>query len=374
LLNAYEIKKPLFSYHKFNGREAGEKIIQKLKEGKNIALITDAGMPVISDPGNILTEMLVEEGLEFTVIPGACAFVSALVLSGLDSARFCFLGFLPQKASERKEFLEKYKNLDVTLIFYCAPHDIKKDIETVYSVLGDRNAVAVKEITKLHERAERFKLKDGLPTEPKGEYVLVVEGAKENADFLSLTEKEHIELYLSQGMDKKDALKRVAKERGVAKSTLYKYTIEDYSGSYQFSAFGDAYQRFAALLKPNVYVYLTGVIQQRGAHMKWFKPKPVEEAEYEFALQQVQLIQDAQKDLRSITLQIPIENIQPDLIDELAEKNQQFAGETSLRLQIFDTIKQNVIMLNAAPIKLDKESYNWLKEKKQEEVLNYLIN
>ena len=153
-----------------------------------------------------------------------------------------------------------------------------------------------------------------------------------------------------------------------------KYTIEDYSGSYQFSAFGDAYQRFAALLKPNVYVYLTGVIQQRGAHMKWFKPKPVEEAEYEFALQQVQLIQDAQKDLRSITLQIPIENIQPDLIDELAEKNQQFAGETSLRLQIFDTIKQNVIMLNAAPIKLDKESYNWLKEKKQEEVLNYLIN
>ena len=153
-----------------------------------------------------------------------------------------------------------------------------------------------------------------------------------------------------------------------------KYTIEDYSGSYQFSAFGDAYQRFAALLKPNVYVYLTGVIQQRGAHMKWFKPKPVEEAEYEFALQQVQLIQDAQKDLRMITLQIPIENIQPDLIDELAEKNQQFAGETSLRLQVFDTIKQNVIMLNAAPIKLDKESYNWLKEKKQEEVLNYLIN
>ena len=153
-----------------------------------------------------------------------------------------------------------------------------------------------------------------------------------------------------------------------------KYTIEDYSGSYQFSAFGDAYQRFAALLKPNVYVYLTGVIQQRGAHMKWFKPKPVEEAEYEFALQQVQLIQDAQKDLRMITLQIPIENIQPDLIDELAEKNQQFAGETSLRLQVFDTIKQNVIMLNAAPIKLNKESYNWLKEKKQEEVLNYLIN
>lgn len=116
-LNAYDIKKPLFSYHKFNERESGEKIIEKLKDGKNIAVISDAGMPVISDPGNILAQMLIEEGLEFTVIPGACAFVSALVLSGLDSARFCFLGFLPQKASERREFLDKYKNLDMTLIF-----------------------------------------------------------------------------------------------------------------------------------------------------------------------------------------------------------------------------------------------------------------
>ena len=153
-----------------------------------------------------------------------------------------------------------------------------------------------------------------------------------------------------------------------------KYTIEDYSGSYQFSAFGDVYQRFAALLKPNVYVYLTGVIQQRGAHMKWFKPKPIEEAEYEFALQQVQLIKDAQKDLRMITLHIPIENIQPDLIDELAEKNQLFAGDTPLRLLVFDTIKQNVITLNAAPIQLNKQSYAWLKEKQQEEVLTYTIN
>lgn len=227
LLNHYGIKKPLVSYHKFNERESGQKIIDKLIGGKNIAVITDAGMPVISDPGNVLVNMLYENCLEYTVVPGACACVSALVLSGLNSERFCFIGFLPQKSSERKALLEKYKNLDMTLIFYCAPHDIKKDIETVYSVLGDRNAVAVKEITKMHERAERFNLKDGLPTEPKGEYVLVVEGAKENADFLSLTEKEHIELYLSQGMDKKDALKRVAKERGVAKSTLYKYTIED---------------------------------------------------------------------------------------------------------------------------------------------------
>lgn len=226
LLNAYDIKKPLTAYHKFNEREAGEKIIEKLKSGKNIAVITDAGMPVVSDPGNILAEMLIDEGLEFTVVPGACAFVSALVLSGLDSGRFCFLGFMPTKTSERKEFLEKYKNLDVTLIFYCAPHDIKKDIESVYEVFGDRRAVAVKEITKLFECAEHFNLKDNICGEPKGEYVLLVEGGAKENENLKLSEKEHIELYLSQGLEKKEALKKVAKERGVSKSSLYKYTIE----------------------------------------------------------------------------------------------------------------------------------------------------
>ena len=226
LLNAYEIKKPLFSYHKFNEKECGEKIIEKLKSGKNIAVISDAGMPVISDSGNILAQMLIENGLEFTVVPGACAFVSALVLGGLDSSKFCFLGFLPEKKSEREQFLSRYKDLDVTLIFYSAPHDVKKDIESIYSVLGERNAVAVKEITKIHENALRFNLKDGLPVEPKGEYVLLVEGAKQENDNLKLSEKEHIELYLSQGLDKKEALKKVAKERGVSKSSLYKYTLE----------------------------------------------------------------------------------------------------------------------------------------------------
>lgn len=226
LLNVYGIKKPLFAYYKFNEREAGEKIIEKLKTGKNIAVITDAGMPVVSDPGNVLTEMLIENGLEFTVIPGACAFVSALVLSGLDSSKFCFLGFLPQKSSERKAFLEKYKSLDMTLIFYSAPHDIKKDVESVYAVFGERRAVAVKEITKVYESAERFNLKDGLSKEPKGEYVLLVEGGKQENAALKLSEKEHIELYLSQGFDKKEALKAVAKERGVSKSSLYKYTVE----------------------------------------------------------------------------------------------------------------------------------------------------
>jgi DNA polymerase-3 subunit alpha len=153
-----------------------------------------------------------------------------------------------------------------------------------------------------------------------------------------------------------------------------RYTIEDYTGSYQFSLFGEAYQRFAAILRPNMYVYLTGVIQQRGAHMKWFKPKPIEEAEYEFAVQQVQLIKEAQKDLRSITLQIPIENVQPDLIDELMDITKQYPGETSLRLEIFDTIRQNVITFNASPIQMSSELYGQLKELQTDSMLSYKIN
>lgn len=227
LLAHYDINKPLFSYHKFNERESGEKLIEKLKAGKNIALITDAGMPVISDPGNILVNMLVENDLEYTVIPGACAFVSALVLSGLDSSRFCFLGFLPQKATERKEFLEKYRELDATLIFYCAPHDIVKDVQTIYEVFGDRKAVAVKEITKLHESVQRFNLKDGYTFDPKGEYVLLIEKGERVDQNANLSDKELIEKYIADGLDKKEALKKVAKERGVSKSELYKYTIND---------------------------------------------------------------------------------------------------------------------------------------------------
>ena len=153
-----------------------------------------------------------------------------------------------------------------------------------------------------------------------------------------------------------------------------KYTIEDYTGSYQFSLFGEAYQRFAAILRPNMYVYLSGIIQQRGAHMKWFKPKPLEEAEYEFAVQQVQLIKEAQKDLRSIALQIPIENVQPDLIDELMDITKQYPGETSLRLEIFDTIRQNVITFNASPIQMSSELYGQLKELQTDGILSYKIN
>lgn len=224
LLSAYDIKKPLVSYHKFNEKESGEKIIQELKSGKNVAVITDAGMPVISDPGNILVEMLQSENLEYTVVPGASAFTSALLLSGLNASQFTFIGFLPQKKTDRENLLKTYSKIPSTLIFYSAPHDVEKDITTLYEVLGERNACAVKEITKIHEDVQRFNLKDGLGKEPKGEYVLLVEGfnGKENSD---LNDEQLIDKYISEGLDKKEAIKRVAKERNIPKSDLYKYTI-----------------------------------------------------------------------------------------------------------------------------------------------------
>lgn len=228
LLNAYEIKKPLISYHKYNERDCSEKIISRLENGENVALISDAGMPVISDPGNILATLLVEKGLDFTVVPGATACVSALVLSGMDCSKFCFLGFLPDKKKDKISLLEKYKDLDMTLVFYSAPHDIAENIKTIYSVFGEREACAVKEITKLHERTERFNLSTGLPAEPKGEYVLIIEGAAERENKLnSLAEKEHIEYYMNQGYSKMQSLKLVARDRKISKSSLYKYTIEE---------------------------------------------------------------------------------------------------------------------------------------------------
>lgn len=225
LLSAYDIKKPLFSYHKFNEKEAGEKIIERLKNGENIAVISDAGMPVISDPGGTLINLLKENNLEYTVVPGASACLSALVLSGLSGERFCFLGFLPEKKTERESLLSEYSEIDATLIFYCAPHDVEKDVSTLYAALGDRKAVAVREITKIHESAETFNLKDGYTGNVKGEFVILVEGADKTALFSDLSEEEHINKYLEQGMDKKEAIKKVAKERGVSKSSLYKYTI-----------------------------------------------------------------------------------------------------------------------------------------------------
>lgn len=227
LLNAYEIKKPLAACHKFNEREAAQKIIAAAKEGKNIAVISDAGMPVVSDPGNIVCAQLKQAGVDYTVIPGANAFLSALVLSALPADKFAFLGFLPDKAGEKKQVLEKYKNLDMTLCFHVAPQDIDRDICAMYSVLGDRKACAVREITKIHEQVLEFTLAGGLEGEKRGEYVILVEGVKAGENPLnSLSEKQHILHYMQGGMDKKEAVKQAAKDRGISKSELYKFSIE----------------------------------------------------------------------------------------------------------------------------------------------------
>lgn len=227
LLNAYEIKKPLIACHKFNEKAAADKIVQSAREGREIAIVSDAGMPVISDPGNVVCKRLKEEGLAYTIIPGANAFLSALVLSALPADRFAFIGFLPDKQGERKEVLSRYKDSDLTLCFHVAPQDVDKHVLSMYEVFGDRPACAVREITKLHEESVAFNLKDGLSGEKRGEYVIVVEGAKQTENPLNeLDAREHILHYMRQGMDKKEALKQAAKDRGVPKSELYAYTID----------------------------------------------------------------------------------------------------------------------------------------------------
>ena len=227
LLNAYEIKKPLFACHKFNETEAAQKILEQSRAGKKVAVVSDAGTPVISDPGNVVCKVLKEAGEPYTLIPGASAFVAALVLSALDASRFAFIGFLPDKQSEKKAVLEKYKDLDLTLAFHSAPQDVDRDIKAMFEVFGDRQAAAVREITKIHEESVAFTLSEGLAGEKRGEYVLLVEGAKAGENPLNaLSETEHIKHYMLAGLDKKEALKKAAKDRGVSKSDLYKFALD----------------------------------------------------------------------------------------------------------------------------------------------------
>ena len=227
LLNKFEIKKPLIAYHKFNEKKQAEYIVSELKNGKNIAVITDAGMPVISDPGNALITALIENKLEYTVIPGPSAFVCALILSGLDASKFTFIGFLPEKKKERNELLKSLKSVKETLIFYSAPHDVNEYLSDLYSAFGSRKVACVKEITKLHESVYRFNLGESEIENAKGEFVIVVEGATEEVENFLLSEEEHVNLYISRGLSKKEAIKKVSEERGISKNSLYKYTTNN---------------------------------------------------------------------------------------------------------------------------------------------------
>lgn len=227
LLNSINVNKPLESFHKFNYKEATPKVVKKLLEGKNIALITDAGTPCISDPGSELIEQLKQNNIKYTIIPGACAFVNAFALSGF-SAPLTFVGFLPTDKKERKKLLEEVRNYSSTLIFYMAPHKLKQEIEVLFEYLGNRNVCYVRELTKKFEEIEFYNLKDGYLKEPKGEYVVVVEGANKNAEsFENMTVVEHYNYYVGLKYSKNEAIKQVAKDRNVPKNEIYQIIVNN---------------------------------------------------------------------------------------------------------------------------------------------------
>ena len=236
LLNHFEIKTPMTSYHEFNKVEKGPVLIEQLKDGKNIALITDAGTPAISDPGELLVQMAIEAGIPVTSLPGACACVTALTLSGLSTRRFCFEAFLPSDKKERRRILDLLKNETRTIIIYEAPHRLKDTLAELFETLGDRRITACRELTKKHETCMPTTLSQCIAyfdeNEPRGEFVLVIEGksfeeldSDENEKWLQLTVEEHMQYYLDRGLDKKAAMKAVAKDRGVPKQEIYKQLI-----------------------------------------------------------------------------------------------------------------------------------------------------
>lgn len=224
LLDKYEIKNKLISYHKFNEQEASNDIIDLANSGKNIAIISDAGTPLISDPGNILSKKLVEENIDFTVIPGANALLPALILSGFSTRNFYFAGFLPEKNSEKKKLISEISLLSSSLIFYLAPHNIEKDLNFLFENLGARKACLLKEITKIHETRCAFVLGEIPNINLKGEFVLIVEG-KEKIETDELSIKDHVLFYINLGLSKNDAIKKVAKEKNVAKNVIYKEVL-----------------------------------------------------------------------------------------------------------------------------------------------------
>ena len=237
LLNHFEIHTPMTSYHEFNKVEKARELVQKLLTGTNIALITDAGTPAISDPGEVLVRLCQEAGVPVTSLPGPAACITALTLSGLSTRRFCFEGFLPtEKADkkERREILAELAQEGRTMILYEAPHHLVKTLEDLYQALGERRVTLCRELTKKYETVLPTTLSAALARyqeeEPRGEYVLVVEGKsrekkklERQAEFSEMSIEEHMAYYEAQGVDQKEAMKRVAKDRGVSKRDIYAY-------------------------------------------------------------------------------------------------------------------------------------------------------
>ena len=231
LLAYFGISKPMVSYFEHNKRERGEVIVERLLNGESCALVTDAGTPAISDPGEDLVRLCAEKGVIVTSIPGCCACVNALALSALATGRFCFEGFLSTNKNERNTRLNELKNDTRTHIFYEAPHKLTKTLDDIIEVFGDRKIALCRELTKLNEEVIRTTLSGAIKyyqdNAPRGEYVLVIEGAdegavKNDAFWASMSISEHVEYYISQGMKKMDAIKAVAKDRDLPKNEVYK--------------------------------------------------------------------------------------------------------------------------------------------------------
>ncbi len=237
LLNHFEIKTPMTSYHEYNKIEKGHKLVQMLLDGKNLALITDAGTPGISDPGEELVQMCYEAGVPVTSLPGAAACITALTVSGLSTRRFAFEAFLPSDKKERQQVLEELKNDTRTVICYEAPHRLVKTLKELLEALGDRRITICRELTKKHETAWQTHIAEACEyyqeNAPKGECVLVIEGrsreelkAEAQEQWEQMPLEAHMEHYESQGMDHKSAMKQVAKDRGVSKRDIYKMLLE----------------------------------------------------------------------------------------------------------------------------------------------------
>lgn len=234
ILNHFEISKPLISYYKQIESTKSTKLVEKLKEGQNIAVVSDAGTPGISDPGEQIVKCAIEEGIEVIPIPGACAFVNALIASGMNTREFAFIGFLSAVKKERKDKLEEIKYETRTLIFYEAPHKLKTTLEDMLEIFGDRNIVLARELTKIHEEFIRGKISDILENieNVKGEFVVIVEGnsqSKKDVELENLNQmslEEQYEFYEHQGMNKRDIIKQIAKDRNVNKNEIYQYFLE----------------------------------------------------------------------------------------------------------------------------------------------------
>ena len=231
------IKKEFVSYYEHNKKSSGEKIISRLLSGENCALVTDAGLPAISDPGEDIVRLCADAGITVSVIPGPCAAVSALALSALSTSRFTFEGFLPAQKNERKKRLSSLEKEERTMIFYEAPHKLASTLTDMAEIFGDKRKISLcREITKLNEEVIRTTLRDAVnlysEKEPRGEYVLIIEGADEagiSADsenpLLSLSPAEHVEHYIKSGLSKMDAIKAAAKDRKISKSEMYKLVL-----------------------------------------------------------------------------------------------------------------------------------------------------